>query len=142
MEIYDAENQILGRFCSVVAKRLIEGENVIVVNAEKAVISGSRKYNIEHYHERLVRGDPHKGPFFPRAPDGIVRRAFRGMLPQKKAKGRDAYKKLKVYVGIPEELKDRTEEFKRIKSADADRLKSKSMAIGDLSIALGTEKRW
>jgi large subunit ribosomal protein L13 len=140
--IYDAENQKLGRFGSVIAKKLLNGENIIVVNAEKAVVSGSRTYNIEFYHERIKRGNPIKGPFYPRTPDGMLRRAIRGMLPLKKPKGRDAYKRLRVYTGVPDELKNKTEEFKKIELADAAGYRAKNITLGELSLALGAKKRW
>jgi len=142
VKIYDAEGQILGRLSSTIAKELLKGESIIVVNAEKAVISGSPKATIKHYHIRIKRGDPLKGPFFPKTPDGILRRAVRGMLPWKKAKGRTAYKRLKVFIGVPEKLKENATEFKKIEAADAKRLKTKSIKLGDLSIALGAKKRW
>ena len=41
--IVDATNQILGRLSSIVAKKLLEGYKVIIVNAEKAVVSGEPK---------------------------------------------------------------------------------------------------
>ena len=113
MIVYDAENQILGRLSSVVAKKLIEGENVTVVNVEKAVLSGNKKSNVDHYMQRVKRGDPIKGPFFPRTPVGIFRRAVRGMLPWKKSSGKDAYKRLKAYVDVPEELKGKEDSFER-----------------------------
>ena len=39
----NAEGLIVGRMCSKVAKRLLNGEEVIILNAEKAVFSGKRK---------------------------------------------------------------------------------------------------
>ena len=41
--IIDASNLLLGRLASIIAKRLLSGEEIIVVNAEKAVISGNRE---------------------------------------------------------------------------------------------------
>ena len=140
--IYDAENQILGRLGSVIAKQLIEGETVVVVNVEKAVVSGSRKFTLSNYDVKTRRGDVHKGPFFPRTPDGIFRRTVRGMLPMKKPKGRNAYRRLRAYMGVPEELQPKAGEFKKLELADAGRLKSGGMTLGNLSAALGATKRW
>jgi large subunit ribosomal protein L13 len=142
MIIYDTENQILGRVSSVIAKQLLKGERVVVVNAEKAVISGRPKSTIDHYHMRVKRGDPIKGPFFPRTPDGIFRRSVRGMLPMKKPKGRDAYKRLRVSIGVPDTLKSKSGQFKKIKAADGAKLRARSIRLGDLSVALGMKKRW
>jgi large subunit ribosomal protein L13 len=140
MKFYDANDQILGRFATRVAKELVKGEDVIVVNCEKSVISGRPKFTKEHYMERRRRGDPHHGPFFPRTPDGIVRRTIRGMLPIRKIMGREALRRLKVYIGIPDELKN--EKFMSIKEFDVNKLKCKHITIGDLSVSLGHKKRW
>ena len=142
MIIYDADGHILGRLSTVIAKKLLGGERVAVVNAEKAVMSGSKRATVTHYSIRVKRGDPIKGPFFPRTPDGIFRRAVRGMLPTKKPKGKAAYKRLRVYIGIPAELKSKADKFEKVKAADAAKLRTKSMPLGDLSVALGVKKRW
>lgn len=140
MKIYNAENQILGRVCTFIAKDLVKGENVVVVNAEKAVLSGNIRWKKEHYQEKIKRGDPHKGPFFPKYPDDIFRRTVRGMLPWKQAKGRNAFKQLKVFVGIPEEFKNKQGE--KIENADASKLKITYITLGDLSVSIGAKKRW
>lgn len=110
MKVIDATDVILGRMASVVAKDLLRGEEVAIVNAGEAVISGSKEFILEkfsHRRERKSIVNPAKhGPFYPRLPEGIVRRAVRGMLPYKKDRGRNAYKRLKVYMGTPEELKN------------------------------------
>lgn len=140
MIIYDATNQILGRLASKIAKDLLNGEKVFVVNCEKAVISGNPKKVLEIYLQKVQRGDPKKGPFFPRTPDGIFRRTVRGMLPWKKARGRKAYKNLRVFIGIPEELKGK--EFKKVENANAQKLKCKYIYLSELSTLLGAKKRW
>lgn len=140
MKLYDATGQILGRFATRIAKELLKGENIRIVNCEKAVISGDPKETEKHYFERRQRGDPIHGPFYPRIPDGIIRRTIRGMLPPHKPRGREAFKRLKVYIGIPDELKN--EKFIEIKEFDVNKLKCKSITVGDLSIALGAKKRW
>ncbi len=140
MKIYDATNQILGRIATSVAKDLIKGQNVYIVNCEKAVISGNPNFKIEHYLHRVQRGDPHHGPFFPRTPQGIVKRTIRGMIPFSKNKGQEAFRRLRVYVGIPEDIKEKT--FIRIEEADVNKLRCKHITVGDLSLALGHKKRW
>lgn len=141
LKIYDAENQILGRLCSVIAKDLLNGNVVYVVNAEKSVISGNKEFTIKKYLERRRRGDPIKGPFYPRYPDRIFRRTVRGMLPIKKAKGRNAFKKLKVFTGIPKELEKKRNEFIKLKEADAKKLKCEYITLEELSIHLGARKK-
>jgi len=100
----DATNQIAGRLSSRVAKLLLTGRKVVVFNAEKSLISGSRTSVIRQWHERLEiasRVNPIYGPIHPRRPDTILRRIVRGMVPRKKAKGAVAMKRLRVYVGVP-----------------------------------------
>ena len=138
MKIYDAENQILGRFASVVAKSLLNGEKIIVVNSEKAVLSGNPKSKVEFYLHRLERGDPIHGPFFPKQPNEILRRTIRGMLPWDRTRGRDAFKNLKVFVGIPEEFKSKS--LEKVSIADASRLKRKYITLDHLSTTLGVKK--
>ena len=131
MIIYDANKQILGRFASVIAKQLLNGERVIVVNAEKALISGNPKSLLKEYLEKRQRGDPFHGPFFPSTANGILRRTIRGMLPWDRTRGRVAYKNLKVFVGVPENLKGKEKEFKKIKEAE-NKLRCKSIDLGEL----------
>ena len=140
MKIYNASGQILGRISTSIAKDLMKGEKVIVINCEKAVISGRPKSTISHYLERRQRGDPHHGPFYPRTPMGIFKRTVSGMLPRKKPKGRDAMSNLRVYVGIPEDFDIKGSI--QLKDADVNRLRCKHITLADLSIALGAKKRW
>ena len=104
MAFIDADGAVLGRLASEVAKRILKGEEITVVNAEKALVTGSRVDVLDHYkHERFV-GSTGKGPYFPRMPDRILRRTVRGMLPFRQHRGRSAYKRLRVYIGVPKEL--------------------------------------
>jgi len=140
MITYDAENQILGRLSAIIAKQLLKGEKVFVVNCEKSVIAGNPKYTMKHYLQKIQRGGPKHGPFFPKQPDGIFRRAIRGMLPWHKPKGRKAFKNLKVFISVPEKEKDK--KFEKVKGADASKLKCKYISLGELSIALGAKRKW
>lgn len=106
--IVDAENSIAGRLASKVAKLLLEGKKVIVVNIDKAVITGKRRVIVNDFMKRLrikSNVNPRRhGPFKPRSPDGIFRRMVRGMLPRRKPKGKAAYRRLRVYRNVPEEV--------------------------------------
>ena len=134
--IIDADGQILGRLASKVAKLLLEGESVIIVNSEKAVISGSKVTVFREYKEMRRKGSPEKGPYFPRMPDQILKRTVRGMLPHKRSRGREAFSRLKVYIGVPKEYKD--EKLIRIEGADMKRLGSiKYIRLEELSGKLG-----
>ena len=136
--VIDASNCILGRLASNVSKELVKGKSVRVINAEKAVISGDPKYAEKSLREKFSRGDPYHGPFYPREPDQIVKRTIRGMLP-KNTKGRNALKKLRVYVSIPESLKDK--KAVRVGSAE-NRLKCKYTELGKIAGLLGAKVRW
>ncbi len=95
--IIDGDGLILGRLASRVAKELLKGNSITIINAEKIVLSGDPKRTIKRFFEKREVGSHLKGPFYPREPDKVVRRAIRGMLPYKKEKGKIALKKLKVY---------------------------------------------
>jgi large subunit ribosomal protein L13 len=102
--VVDATNHIAGRLCSYVAKMLLKGDNVVVLNAEKAMLSGDRYSTIRQWHEYLEIGsivNPIHGPFHARRPDTIITRMVRGMVPKRKPKGITAMKRLRVYIGVP-----------------------------------------
>ncbi|MFH0832631.1 MAG: 50S ribosomal protein L13 [Candidatus Aenigmatarchaeota archaeon] len=105
MIIVNGNNAVLGRMASYAAKKLLSGDEVTVINAEKIIITGDPKNTVVKYLERLKKGSPQHGPFFPRKPELFVRRAIRGMMPYKTLKGRKAFKKLRVYVSVPDEFK-------------------------------------
>ena len=105
MKIYNAENIILGRLCSQVAKEALLGEQVAVVNSEKAIISGSKEGILAREKWKWDRrGYPLKSPKYSRLPDRFVRKAIRRMLPFKNARGKEAYKQVMCYIGIPAEF--------------------------------------
>ena len=117
--IINAENLILGRLASYVAKNALLGEDVDIINCEKVVITGRKDASIKKYLHIKSRGT-HKGPFLPKMPNLFVRRTIRGMLPYKKGRGRDAFQKIKCYIGVPSQLKDK--KFETIKSADVSKI--------------------
>lgn len=125
----NAENSVAGRIASTAAKYLLKGNHVNIINAEKAIISGERTYTYSVYKQKVDRGNPYTGPFYPKTPDRILKRMTRGMLPYKKPMGRAAYKRLKVFISVPEELKNT--EFKTISSNNV--IKNKSLSIEQVS---------
>ena len=135
VKIIDAKDLILGRIASIVAKRLLKGEKIIVVNAEKAVLSGKRKSRVREAKEFLEVGHPKKGPFHYRRPDRIVRRTVRGMLPYKQPKGIQAYKRLKVFIGMPIELKD--QKMETLAEAHAKKLKCPYFTVDEFAKEIG-----
>ena len=106
--VVDATNCIAGRMCSHVSKLLLQGNRVAIVNAEKAMLSGNRYKTIELYKEHLEINsvtNPIHGPVHPRRPDTILTTRVRGMVPKRKTTGIEAHKRLRVYIGVPEEMK-------------------------------------
>ncbi|HTW39849.1 MAG TPA: 50S ribosomal protein L13 [Thermoplasmata archaeon] len=101
--VLDATGLVLGRAASLIAKRLLNGETIVVVNAEKSVVTGSRRQIVAHYTEARARGSVRSGPHYPRYADRIFRRTVRGMLPHLKSGGKNAYSRLVVHMGIPDE---------------------------------------
>jgi len=134
-QVIDAEGLILGRMASVVAKRLLEGERIDIVNAEGAVVSGKRLQVIKERKEFLEVGGPTKGPFHYRKPNAIIRRTIRGMLPHRKPRGRDAYRRLKVHIGVPRKLGG--VEAESIKVAHVDRLRGRYITVGEIAKNIG-----
>ena len=150
--VFDATDLVMGRLASTVAKKLLsaaragEQTRVIIVNAEKAIISGKKESVIEEYLGRYRLNHPRKGPFFPRMPDMILKRSVRGMLPyQRKTTGRSAYKALRVEIGCPSHLHDELPEGheKGDDSKIRSELPEKYVALGEISAALGAPvHRW
>jgi large subunit ribosomal protein L13 len=106
--VVDGTNHIAGRLCSNVAKLLLQGNRVSIINSEEIMISGKKKSIFGEYHEFLKIASilhPKHGPFHPRRPDTIITRMVRGMLPRDKPSGMSAFKRLRAYIGTPKELK-------------------------------------
>ena len=107
MKVIDGENAVLGRIASYAAKQALLGNNVVVVNCDKIVISGRRARTVADYKITRSRGGhSQKGPLFPRMPARIVKRTIRGMLSHKEGRGASAFKKIKCYENIPKEFSE------------------------------------
>ena len=149
--VYNAEDKVLGRLASVVAKQLIsakkagEDTRVIIVNAEKAIVSGKRSSVLSDYRAKYELNHPRKGPFFPRMPDQILKRTVRGMLPyQKNSSGRNALRSLRVEIGTPSDLSgDLPDGCEWGDSTKIDRpLPERFVRLGEISKELGVKVRW
>jgi large subunit ribosomal protein L13 len=139
--VIDGNDRILGRIGSYVAKELLNGNNVALVNAEKISISGSRPVLFEKYKRLLElkdKANPEHSPYWSRRSDLFVKRVIRGMLPYKKPRGKEAYKRLKVYIGVPEDLKKKG--IRKVDSKKPSELYQKSMTIEELTQRLGYNK--
>ncbi len=135
--VIDARNCILGRVASEVAQRALDGERVAVVNAEDAVITGTEEDVMSVYRKRTDVGSD-RGPYYPRRPDRIFKRAIRGMLPYKKPRGREALEGVRVYVGNPYD-----EDGDVLEDTSLDRLSNiKFLSLGEVSEKLGANVTW
>jgi len=133
--IINAEGLILGRMASKVAKKLLNGEEVIIVNAEKSVLSGKKKSKVAEAKQFLEVGAPERGPFHYRRPDRIMRKTIQGMLPIKQPKGKTAFKRLRVFMGVPEDFKDQKADT--LTDAQAAKLKGPHFTLGELAKEVG-----
>ncbi|WP_420622014.1 50S ribosomal protein L13 [Candidatus Poriferisodalis sp.] len=111
--VVDAEGMVLGRMATEVARILrgkhkptfapyIDcGDHVVVVNAEKVVLTGDKAtQKLVHRHSGYPGGlrSEKYGDLLARRPADAVRRSIRGMLPHNRL-GRAQLRKLKVYAG-------------------------------------------
>ena len=136
--IIDATDLLLGRMAAFVAKKALLGEQVTIINCEKAVISGNRERIFADYKQNRDRGTHVKGPFVLRLPDRIVKRTIRGMLPYKKPRGLAAYKSIKCYIGLPDELKDKKAET--LKACNVEKTNNlKYVSVNEISKYLGAK---
>ena len=137
--VVDVTKHIAGRLSSHVAKLLLKGNRVSLVNCEKIMISGTRANLIKEYREFLEINsiiNPKHGPVHYRRPDTIIAKMVRGMLPyEKKPSGIEAYKRLRSYIGSPTELKS----FEKIQFEKAKIKKSASnyTTMGELCRVIG-----
>ena len=134
--ILDAENMVLGRISAFAAKKALLGEDVKIVNCEKAVITGSKQQIIKSYLDRLELGQPQKGPFIQRRPDFFVRRTIRGMISRHSPRGREAFSRVKCFIGPSVEGKAETLDAARISKLK----KSSYMTVGELCMHIGYKK--
>ena len=149
--VYNAEDKVLGRLASTVAKQLISAKKageytrVIIVNAEKAIVTGKRTSVMSDYRAKYELNHARKGPFFPRMPDQILKRTVRGMLPyQKNSSGRGALRALRVEIGTPSDLSgDLPDGCEWGDSSKIERpLPQRFVRLGEISKELGVNARW
>ncbi len=134
--IIDAENLILGRAASFIAKRALLGDKIDIINCEKAIVIGDRKGIIAKYKQSYDRGIPSKGPFLYKNPEKFFKRTVRGMLPRKRERGEIALKNIKCYQGAPDNLKG---EHIKIKTAALSQKNIHYITIKDICRSLGAK---
>ena len=111
--LVDANGAVLGRLASTVASRLRgkhnplftphmdTGDWVIVINADKVILTGRKWDQKKYYRHSGYIGGLKEIPakkLVEKRPEDLVRFAVKGMLPKNRL-GRKLYKKLKVYAG-------------------------------------------
>jgi large subunit ribosomal protein L13 len=134
--IIDATNLIVGRLGSVVAKKALLGERIDIVNSEKAVVSGKRPEVLALFHKKVSRGTWAKGPHYIRSPAMLLKRLIRDMLPYKRPRGIEAYKRIMCWEGIPDEFKGK--DAKTLKEADCAKLPNPDyLSLKEISRHLG-----
>ena len=135
--VVDARDCILGRVASEVADRALNGERIAVVNAEHAVITGGKDDIFARYRKRAELGSD-RGPYYPKRPDGIFKRAIRGMIPYKTTRGREAFENVRVYVGNPYD-----EDGEVLEGTSLDRLSNiRFVHLGEVSEQIGAKVTW
>jgi len=111
--LVNAEGKVLGRLASELAK-ILRGKNkpiytphvdtgdfVVVVNAEKVILTGKKMKDKMYYHYTGYPGgikEINAEKLLEKKPTEILKMAVRGMLP-KNSLGRNMLKKLKIYAG-------------------------------------------
>ncbi len=111
--VIDASGEILGRLSTNVARILRGkhkpeftpnvdcGDNVIVINAEKVVLTGNKMTDKEYVRHSGYPGGQYKQTpkdILAKYPERLVEKAVKGMLPKNRL-GRSLFKNLKVVVG-------------------------------------------
>ena len=111
--VVDAEGKTLGRLASEIARRLRgkhkpiytphvdTGDYIIVVNADKVHVTGSKATDKMYYHHTGYIGNLKSASFEKmqeKAPGRVIELAVKGMLP-KNPLGRAMFRKFKVYAG-------------------------------------------
>ena len=116
MKIIDGKDAVLGRLASYVAKEALKGEEMVILNCDEVIISGNKKSIKSEFLKRRSRvGHSQKGPKLIKTSERMVKRAIRGMVPEHRwGRGRQAFKRIKCYKGIPKEYENK-EKIKGVK---------------------------
>ena len=99
--VIDAENLLLGRLSSIVATRVLAGEEIAIINAEKAVLTGNKLDQKMYYHHTGYIGhlkEVKYSTLMKTKPDFAMTIAVKGMLPDT-VLGRKALTRLRVVKG-------------------------------------------
>jgi large subunit ribosomal protein L13 len=99
--VYNGKGAIFGRMATVIAKNLLKGDSVDLINCGEIIISGDKNLFAKKIQAKrnMGRGGSLKGPKYIRQPDRLVKRMIRGMLPRDRWRGQDAFKRLRCHIG-------------------------------------------
>ena len=136
--VIDAKDAVLGRLSGIIAKRIMNGEEIVIVNAEAVAVTGAKEVVFAEFKAKVDRGQIRKGPYYPRRADLLLKRTIRGMIPWDKSSGRDAYRRVHTFVGVPAQFQDVEKE----KVEQAMKMKTgKYTTLGAISKFLGSNVR-
>jgi len=138
--VIDGRNLVHGRLASNVAEMIMDGEEVVVLNSEAIIITGPKEMVFAQFKAKVDRGDAtkRKGPFYPRRADLLFKRCVRGMIPWTSTSGREAYRRLHVFVGTPKQFED----CEKVRPEEAVReITGKYTTLGAVSKFLGSNVR-
>lgn len=111
--LFDASGKTLGRFATEIAKILRGkhkttftphvdcGDGVVIINAEKIVVTGAKEAQKIYRHYTGSMGGLRETPYSvmkARKPDYIIRQAVHGMMPNSRL-GKQQMKKLRIFAG-------------------------------------------
>jgi large subunit ribosomal protein L13 len=123
--VVDAEGQVLGRLASKVAKILRGknkpsytphvdcGDNVIVINAEKVILTGKKLTDKEYVrHSGYPGGQTFQSAedILKKYPERLVEKAVRGMLPKNRL-GRELFRNLRVVIAKTTTMSTETQSY-------------------------------
>ncbi len=135
--LINGENLISGRLASIVAKKVIKGEMVTIINAEKVIIVGTTSSILPKYKQRVearVLSNPHYGPKYDRIPSKILKHSIKGMLPGKSRTNEALLKQIKIFNLVPKNIDiTKAETIEKIKYSQ----KGDFMYLGDVAKSLG-----
>lgn len=131
--VVDATGAVAGRLATYLAKRLLRGETIIVVNSEQAFVTGNVDAVKARYLFKTTVGTRRKGPFPSRMPHLLLKRTVRGMMQYQRPNGRAALKRLTCHLGVPAEFKGQKPEV----ITDAIRPREDGMTLGEIARYLG-----
>jgi len=136
--VIDGRNLIYGRLASNVAEMIMDGQEVVVLNAEAIIVTGERSQVLADFKHKVDVGEAtkRKGPFYPRRADLLFKRCVRGMIPRNTTTGREAFRRLHVFVGTPKQFED----SEKIKPEEAVKsISCKYITLGEISERLGSK---